>query len=126
MPCICVPCARLHSEGHRLSRFGTGDYLLLESDAAKENRPQGSETVRISTGQFTELASSDFEPWAKESYEIATTIAYRNAKRIGIPKAGNIDRTMVAAAPVLPVGYVVGASRLIGELRSRDTGLQLC
>jgi hypothetical protein len=46
------------------------------------------------------------------SYEIATKIAYRNGGRIGIPKAGAIDCTRVAAAPVLPVGYIVTASRI--------------
>jgi hypothetical protein len=62
--------------------------------------------------QLTELASTDFESWAKESFEIATQIAYRNGGRIGIPKGGNKDCTTVAAAPVLPVGYVVSASRI--------------
>ena len=62
--------------------------------------------------QLTELANTDFESWAKESFEIATKIAYRNGGRIGIPKGGNMDCTMVAAAPVLPVGYVVSASRI--------------
>ena len=62
--------------------------------------------------QLTELASSDFESWAKESYEIATKIAYRNGGRIGIPRGGNLDCTMVAAAPVLPAGYVVSANRI--------------
>jgi hypothetical protein len=38
--------------------------------------------------------------------------AYRNGQPIGIPKAGAMDCTMVAAAPVLPVGYVVSASRI--------------
>jgi hypothetical protein len=33
--------------------------------------------------QLTELASTDFESWAKESYEIATKIAYRNGGVIG-------------------------------------------
>ena len=33
-------------------------------------------------GQLTELASTDFESWAKESYEIATKIAYGNDGRI--------------------------------------------
>jgi hypothetical protein len=61
--------------------------------------------------QLTELASTDFESWAKESYEIATKIAYRNDGRIGIPRGGNIDCTAIAA-PVLPVGYVVSASRI--------------
>jgi hypothetical protein len=62
--------------------------------------------------QLTELANTDFESWAKESYEIATKIAYRNGGRIGIPRGGSMDCTMVAAAPVLPVGYVVSASRI--------------
>jgi hypothetical protein len=63
-------------------------------------------------GQLTELASSSFESWAKESYEIATKIAYRNGGRIGIPRGASMDCTMVAAAPVLPAGYVVSASRI--------------
>jgi HsdM N-terminal domain/S1/P1 Nuclease len=62
--------------------------------------------------QLTELANNDFESWAKESFEIATKIAYRNGRRIGIPRNGNIDCAMVAAAPVLPAGYVVNASRI--------------
>jgi hypothetical protein len=56
------------------------------------------------------VVGGDFESWAKESYEIAAKIAYRNGGRIGIPKGANMDCTMVAAAPVLPAGYVVSAS----------------
>ena len=63
-------------------------------------------------GQLTELASTDFESWAKESFEIATKIAYRNGGRIGSPRGGNKDCTTVVAAPVLPVGYVVSARRI--------------
>jgi hypothetical protein len=62
--------------------------------------------------QLTELASTGFESWAKESFEIATKIPYRNGGRIGIPRSGSKDCKMVAAAPVLPVGYVVSASRI--------------
>jgi S1/P1 Nuclease len=62
--------------------------------------------------QLTELASTGFESWGKESFEIATKIAYRNGGRIGIPRSGNLDCTMVAAAPVLPTGYVTSASRI--------------
>ena len=43
-------------------------------------------------------ASTGFESWAKESFEIATNIAYRNDGRIGTPKGGNKDCTMVATA----------------------------
>jgi hypothetical protein len=32
--------------------------------------------------------------------------------RIGIPKAGAMNCAMVAAAPVLPVGYVHNANRI--------------
>ena len=62
--------------------------------------------------QLTELASTGFESWGKESYEIATKIAYRNDGRIGLSKGGNMDCAMVATAPVLPAGYVVSASRI--------------
>jgi hypothetical protein len=54
--------------------------------------------------QLTELASTSFESWAKESFEIATKIAYRNGGRIGSPKGATVDCTMVAAAPVLSCG----------------------
>src|SRR5215471_2538541 len=38
--------------------------------------------------QLTELASTDFESWAKESFKIATKIAYRNGRRFGEPRVG--------------------------------------
>src|SRR5215471_18726163 len=60
--------------------------------------------------QLTELANADFESWAKESFEIATKIAYRNSGRIGIPKGGSKDCRDVKAAPWLPPGYVHSAS----------------
>jgi hypothetical protein len=62
--------------------------------------------------QLTELVNTDFEPWAKESYEIAAKIAYQNGSPIGSPKGGNMDCTMAAAAPALPVGYVANARRI--------------
>jgi hypothetical protein len=49
--------------------------------------------------QLTELVSTDFESWAKESFEIATKIAYRNDGRIGVPRSGNMDCAMVTVAP---------------------------
>jgi hypothetical protein len=73
-------------------------------------------SVPKSPGVLAESAyrtgDNDFESWAKESFEIATKIAYRNGGRIGIPKGGAMDCTMVAAAPVVPAGYVVTASRI--------------
>ena len=62
--------------------------------------------------QLTELANTDFESWAKESFEIATKIAYRNGQLIGSPRSGNKDCTALETAPMLPVGYVVNATRI--------------
>jgi hypothetical protein len=55
--------------------------------------------------QLTELTNTDFESWARESFEIATKIACRNGGRIGVPRARSMDCTMVAVTPVPPVGY---------------------
>ena len=62
--------------------------------------------------QLTELANTDFESWAKESFEIATKFAYQNGRLIGTPRSRNKDCTMVPAPPVLPTGYVVSARRI--------------
>jgi S1/P1 Nuclease len=63
-------------------------------------------------GQLTELATTGFESWARESFEIATEIVYRNGELRGSPRGGNKDCTVATAAPMLPVGYVISASRI--------------
>jgi hypothetical protein len=62
--------------------------------------------------QLTELANTNFESWAKESYEIATKIAYRNAGQTGSPRASNKDLHDVRSGSGASVGYVVSASRI--------------
>ena len=62
-------------------------------------------------GQLTELASTGFDTWGKESFEIAAKIAYRNNGRMGSPRGGSMDCTMVAAAPV--------ACAMIGQVYSQ-------
>ncbi len=74
--------------------------------------------------QLAELASTDFESWAKESFEIATKIAYRNGGLSGSPRGGNKDCATVSAAPMLPPGYVVNARRIAN--RRRDTAWVIC
>ena len=79
----------------------------LENEAtALRNRQE------FQRSQLTEVVNTEFESWAKESYEIATKIAYRNGGRIGIPKGGNRDCRDLQLAPDLPAGYVVSASRI--------------
>jgi hypothetical protein len=82
------------------------DFILQNEATTLRNRQEFQRT------QLTELASTDFGSWAKESYEIATKIAYQNGRLTGSPRGGNKDCTMVAAVPVLPVGYVVSARRI--------------
>ena len=108
-------CARVTQAGQPMDLHRFWDAVItsnqnltrLRNDAtALRNRQE------FQRSQLTELAITDFESWAKESFEIATKIAYRNGGRIGSPRSGNRDCTMVAEAPVLPVGYVVSASRI--------------
>jgi hypothetical protein len=56
--------------------------------------------------------NTDSKSWARESFEIATKIAYLNGRRLGAPKGANGDCKMVAAVPVLPTGYVVSIRRI--------------
>jgi hypothetical protein len=77
-------------------------------------------------GQLSELENTGSQSWAKESFDIATKIAYRNGGRVGIPKGGNMDCTMMAAAPVLPVGYVVSARRIADRMILAGYGWLIC
>jgi hypothetical protein len=47
----------------------------LRSEATALRDPQ-----EFQRSQLTQLASTNFEAWAKESYEIAAKIAYRNGE----------------------------------------------
>src|SRR5262245_39917157 len=108
-------CVRVTHAGQlmNLHRFWDGVITSSQNLTRLRNEATGLRSRQeFQRSQLTELASTGFESWAKESYETATKIAYRNGGRIGIPKAGAMDCTMVATAPVLPVGYVVSASRI--------------
>src|SRR4029453_6107025 len=74
--------------------------------------------------QLTELVSTNFESWAKERFEIATKIAYRNGVLTGSPRAGNKDCTTITAAPVLPLGFFFIFKR-ISERRMILAGYRL-
>ena len=65
--------------------------------------------------QLTELASSGFESWAKESFEIATKIAYQNGAQVGTPKNGAKTCGDLAEVKLLPSGY----ARIAGRIAAR-------
>jgi len=108
-------CVRVTQAGQAIDLHRLWDGVITSSSNVTRLRNEAT-TLRnrqeFHRSQLTELANADFESWAKESYEIATKIVYRNGGRIGIPKAGAMDCAMVVAAPVLPVGYIVSASRI--------------
>ena len=108
-------CVRVTQTGQPMDLHKFWDGVITSSQNL--TRLQNDATVlrnrqEFHRSQFTELANTDFESWAKESYEIATKIAYRNGGPIGMPKGEKLDCTMVTAAPVLPVGYAVSARRI--------------
>jgi hypothetical protein len=108
-------CIRVTQVGQSMDLHRFWDGVITSS--SKLTRLRNEATVlrnrqELQRNQLTELASTDFESWAKEGFEIATKFAYRNGGRIGIPRGGSMDCTIVAAAPVLPVGYVRSASRI--------------
>jgi hypothetical protein len=74
-----------------LQVLGRGDYFKLEFDTAAKRSHGAPNRYEFQRSQLTELRNTDFESWAKESFEIATKIAYRNGAQIGIPKAGLCD-----------------------------------
>jgi hypothetical protein len=108
-------CVRMRQGGQPMDLHRFWDGVITSSSNLTRLRNEATalrNRREFQRSQLTELVSTDFESWAKESFEIATKIAYRNGGRIGIPRVGNMDCTMVAAAPVLPVGYVVNARRI--------------
>jgi S1/P1 Nuclease len=108
-------CVRVTQAGQPMDLHRFWDGLITSSSNLTRLRNEATalrNRQECQRSRLTELANTGFESWAKESFEIATKIAYRNGGRIGIPKGEKLDCTMVAAAPVLPVGYVVSASRI--------------
>jgi hypothetical protein len=84
--------------------------------------------------QLTELANTDLKSWAKESFEIAAKIAYRNGGLIGSPKGGNRDcndgreqlpcfpwAMLSARAGLLTDGWILAGYRLT-DLLTRIMG----
>jgi hypothetical protein len=108
-------CMRVTQAGQRMDLHRFWDGVITSSSNLTRLRNEATalrNRQEFERSQLTELANTHFESWAQESYEIATKIVYRNGGRIGIPKGAAMDCTMVAAAPMLPAGYVAIASRI--------------
>jgi hypothetical protein len=80
-------CVRVTQAGQPMDLHRFWDGVITSSQNLTRLRNQAT-TLRnrqeFQRSQLTELASIDFASWAKESFEIATKIAYRNGGRIGV------------------------------------------
>ena len=106
-------CVRVTQEGRPMDLHRFWDSVVTSSQNLTRLRNEATalrNRQEFQRSQLTELANTDFEWWAKESFEIATKIAYQNGRIVGAPKAGNRDCTTITTAPVLPPGYVHSAS----------------
>jgi hypothetical protein len=102
-----------------------GEHLQLESDTVTKRGYGAPKPPGVSTKPGSpNLQAPTLSRGRKRATKIAMKIAYRNGGGIGIPKGGAMDCTMVAAAPVLPAGYVVSASR-IADRRMIRAGYRL-
>lgn len=81
-------------------------------------------TNRFPRTGLTELAAADPEIWAKESFYVATKIAYQNGALRGTPKGQRKDCREVIDAAVLPNGYAAIA-RKITDRRMMLAGYRL-
>ena len=82
-------CVRVTQAGQPMDLHRFWDGVITSSSNLTRLRNEATalrNRQEFQRSQLTELANTDFESWAKESFEIATKIAYRNGGRIGIPK----------------------------------------
>jgi S1/P1 Nuclease len=108
-------CVRVTQAGQPMNLHSFWDGVITSSSNLTRLRNEATalrNRQEFQRTQLTELANTGFESWAKESFEITTKIAFRNGGKIGIPRGGAMDCTMLVAAPVLPLGYVHSASRI--------------
>ena len=111
-------CVRVTQAGQPMDLHRFWDGVITSSQNLTRLRNEATalrNRQEFQRGQLTELASTDFESWAKESFEIATKIAYRNGGRIGIPKGGNKDCRWSQRLPCfLWATFLMRAGLLIG------------
>jgi hypothetical protein len=62
--------------------------------------------------QLTELSTTEFESWAKESFQAAIAVAYQGGTLRGAPKNQKQDCREAARAPVLTLDYIATARRV--------------
>jgi S1/P1 Nuclease len=107
---ICVRPGET-SKPMNLHQFWDG--LLTSTNNVRTLRNMARELRnRFPKSGLTELVSVDPQAWAKESFEIATKIAYQNGALRGTPKGQHKECGEVGEATVRPHGYAAMASQI--------------
>jgi len=110
-------CVRVAQDRAALSLHRLWDGLITSSNNAQTLKNIASELQsRFSKSSLSELAATEPEAWAKETFEIATKIAYQNGAFRGTPKGQRKDCREVTDAAVLPNGYA-NIARKIADRR---------
>ena len=87
-------CVRVTQAGQAMDLHRFWDGVINSSSNLTRLRNEATalrNRQEFQRSQLTELANTDFESWAKESFEIATKIAYLNGNLRGSPKDVNKD-----------------------------------
>ena len=82
---------------------------LRQQATVLRNRPE------FDRNELMELMDSSFDSWAKESFEIATKIAYQNEVTPGTAKGAAKTCGDLAEEKLLPTGY----ARIAGRIAAR-------
>jgi hypothetical protein len=118
--CIRVAPGRQALDLHRL-----WDGLMTSSSNVDRHREIATELLsKFSRVRLSELDQTRPEAWAKESYEIATKIAYENGSLRGTPRKAAPDCRQVRDANFLSRGYP-GIAKLIADRRIYLAGYRL-
>jgi hypothetical protein len=106
-------CVRVAADRTPLNLHALRDELITSTNNVGRLRRIATELrTQFSKTELPELANSDPNAWAKESYSAAVEVAYRNGAVRGTPKSQAKDCREVTAAAVLPPGYAPVARRV--------------
>ena len=118
-------CIRVALNQAPLDLHSLWDRVITSSNNVDRLRKIANDLLsRFSASSFRELDHAEPEAWAKESYEIATKIAYENGSLRGTPKGQARDCRAVNAVTYLSRGYPARA-RLIADRRIYLAGYRL-
>ena len=118
-------CIRIAQDRAPLSLHRLWDGLITSSNNTRTLRNIVIDLrSRFPRTGLTELAAADPDLWTKESFDIATKIAYQNGALRGSPKGKRKDCREVTDAAVVPNGYAAIA-RKIADRRMILAGYRL-